>query len=163
MSDRSTQGRHRLIMVPGIPVGWLQSAPPDEIKLRRSNHWTPSTFVQVPNGAGDEAGSRGPVRRTRPIQNLIDTPHLRYAMLTDTGSKKTSLLSEPPTRRVFDDDRLAAEVRRQRAAAVAVGPTPNSSGREATAAKPKCPARNGGWYASSVQFAQVGFCPSRRF
>jgi hypothetical protein len=54
-----------------------------QIKLRRSGHWTPYPFAQVLNGAGDEPGSRGPARRTRPIQNLIDTPLLRYVLLTD--------------------------------------------------------------------------------
>ena len=54
-----------------------------QIKLRRSGHWTPSTFSQVLNGTGDAPGTRGPSRRIRPIQNLIGTPDLRYAMITD--------------------------------------------------------------------------------
>jgi hypothetical protein len=54
-----------------------------QIKLRRSGHWTPSMFGQVLSGSGDGPGTRGPSRRIRPIQNLINTPHLRFAMITD--------------------------------------------------------------------------------
>jgi hypothetical protein len=37
----------------------------------------------VLNGSSDEPGTRGPGRRTRPIQNLDYTPSLRYTLLTD--------------------------------------------------------------------------------
>ena len=54
-----------------------------QIKLRRSGHWTKAPFAAVLNGEGKECGARGPAKRLRPIQNLINTPLLRYTMLTD--------------------------------------------------------------------------------